>query len=732
MDLTGQLRLQTTGDPSSRRRNTTLLATTRSQARALRARTASRPFGATGPPLHDLPEGHTEAGARTDPEEEVRTEGVLTTPTGATTTRETPEVASLLGNEAPPLPVNSVVGCRLALFQRGWESLDGTAGRTIRRGVRLDFLQVPQLRNSPIHFPSRHDDQLEVIVQEMLAKGAIERVNNISSPGFYSRVFLRPKASGGMRPVIDLKALNRHILYQHFKMETSQLIRATLGRGEWTASVDLKDAYFHVPLLPAAKKYCRFTVKGQVFQFRTMPFGLCSAPREFTKLSLPILKALRMHGIKVHAYLDDWLIRGSSPQEVLKDVQMTLNTLQNLGWIINWEKSELTPKKQFVFLGLTFDLQSFLVAPSDKHEVKLRGQLKKLRKLKPVTASFLAEVTGLLQFLATLVHRGNLHRRGIQQWVSQRWSQSKGKWSDKILPDSELLELLDWWLQPRLRQGVPLRLPQPQLELCTDASNKGWGATLGPLKASGVWETEWSNQHINSLELEAVFRATVSFRAHLQHKVIRLFCDNATTIAYIKHEGGTKSPGLTDQVRKLLLFCDKWQIALIPVFLPGIRNVRADALSRRGSTQPGEWSLDSTAVQWVLDQWKVTPNLDMFATAENTRFPRFISPGPDRKAAGVDAMTISWNNRGTVYAFPPTILIPRLLTILQAKTGTRVILIAPNSPARSWFVDLKSLAVKGPLNLPIHDHLLSQPVPGIRDPVFHPKPETLKLAAWEL
>ena len=44
----------------------------------------------------------------------------------------------------------------------------------------------------------------------MLSKGALERVPDLG-PGFYSRLFLVEKASGGWRPVIDLSPFNEFV-----------------------------------------------------------------------------------------------------------------------------------------------------------------------------------------------------------------------------------------------------------------------------------------------------------------------------------------------------------------------------------------------------------------------------------------------------------------------------------------------------------------------------------------
>ena len=81
-----------------------------------------------------------------------------------------------------------------------------------------------------------------------------------SSPGFYSRLFFVPKKSGGHRPIIDLSILNRFLIIPKFKMESVHSIRAALDQGSFVFSLDLSDAYFHIPIHPRSRKFLRFMV----------------------------------------------------------------------------------------------------------------------------------------------------------------------------------------------------------------------------------------------------------------------------------------------------------------------------------------------------------------------------------------------------------------------------------------------------------------------------------------
>ena len=201
-------------------------------------------------------------------------------------------------------------------------------------------------------------------VVDMLLKGAIQEVRDSSSLAFYSRLFLVAKKTGGWRPVIDLSYLNLYLDFPTFKMETTQSIRNSLQVGQWTTSLDLKDAYFHVPMAPTVHKLLRFQVLGKVYQFVAMPFGLATAPREFTTLIKEVKRMALRLGISVHMYLDDWLIKANSCQEAHSATLTLLELTHKLGWIVNREKSDLLPKQVFTFLGQVFDLSKGVCYPT--------------------------------------------------------------------------------------------------------------------------------------------------------------------------------------------------------------------------------------------------------------------------------------------------------------------------------------------------------------------------------
>ena len=106
------------------------------------------------------------------------------------------------------------------------------------------------------------------------------------------------------------------------------------------------------------------SVQGQSYQFKALPFGLSTAPMEFTVVSKEVKLMALQRGIRIHQFLDDWLVKATSHQTCLQYTQTLVALCRELGWLVNKEKSELDPKQVFNFVGYQFDLREGKVTPT--------------------------------------------------------------------------------------------------------------------------------------------------------------------------------------------------------------------------------------------------------------------------------------------------------------------------------------------------------------------------------
>ena len=226
-------------------------------------------------------------------------------------------------------------------------------------------------------------------------------------------------------------------------------------------------------------------------------------------------------------------------------------------------------------------------------------------------------------------------------------------------------------------------------------------------------------------ELLAVNLGLHQFQSSLRGRTVAVFCDNTTAVAYLRKEGGTRSPLLNSLAQEILRWTESLSICLAPQFLPGSNNVLADALSRPHQLPHSEWSLNMTVFQSLRRLWPV--QIDLFATSENSRCSIYFSPFHDPMSAGTDAFLQSWNGL-QAYAFPPVAIIPRVLAKLRASSGTELTLVAPHWAQRPWFSDLLQLSLAPPVVLPSRQDLLRLP----RSRHLYPDLHRLRLHAWRL
>ncbi len=185
---------------------------------------------------------------------------------------------------------------------------------------------------------------LRAEIAVLLAKDAIELVPPADMrSGFYSPYFIVPKKSGGLRPILDLRVLNRSLHKLPFKMLMHKRIFECIRPRDWFAEIDLKEAYFHVSILPRHRPFLRFTSEGRAYQYKVLPFGLALSPCVFTNVVGGALVPMREQGVRILNYLDDWLILAQSREQLCEHRDLVLSHLSQLGLQVNWEKSKLAP-----------------------------------------------------------------------------------------------------------------------------------------------------------------------------------------------------------------------------------------------------------------------------------------------------------------------------------------------------------------------------------------------------
>ena len=283
--------------------------------------------------------------------------------------------------------------------------------------------------------------------------------------------------------------------------------------GDYMVSLDLKDAYFSVPIHRLDRKLLRFFWKGQRFEFTCLPFGYSLAPRVFFKILKPFAATWRSKGIRISIYIDDILIIASSAKQAATLLAIIRNSLESLGFLVNIKKSRVTPTR-ITYLGFEIDSEFC------KSQALLAGRDYDDHSCLDINSRF--DLLWIIQNIVTF-------------------------------------------------NGKVFQEPEINLFVNSDATLTGWGASCNGQTTGGRWSLSESNNHINFLELLAAFLALQSFVSQSNIHV-RLKLDNTTAVSYINNMGGIRSEPLNTLAKEIWHWCMSREIWLSAQYVPGDSN----------------------------------------------------------------------------------------------------------------------------------------------------------------
>ena len=198
-----------------------------------------------------------------------------------------------------------------------------------------------------------HHPVIQREVDKLLAKGAIEPSSGGAS--FYCSMFMVPKHTGGLQPILYLKHFPHYMHIPSFKMPTLKHVQQLIQHGDYAFSIDLQDAYLHISLVNHHHCFLHFVWHNVPYQWKVLLFGLATAPRVIVSLTKPILFLCHHRCLHIVIYMDDILVLVCSKQAGKRACLFLCSLLVCLGLHINLSKSDLHLSQTFCFLGLCWD-----------------------------------------------------------------------------------------------------------------------------------------------------------------------------------------------------------------------------------------------------------------------------------------------------------------------------------------------------------------------------------------
>lgn len=340
-------------------------------------------------------------------------------------------------------------------------------------------------------------------VRKMLEQKIVEP----SASPWSSPVVMIKKKDGSYRFCVDMRRVNALTVKDSYPIPQISSVLNKLNSAKYITTLDLKNAYFQIPMAADSKEITAFTVPGMgLFQFLRLVQGLTNAPATFQRL-LDWLIGPKMEPF-VFVYLDDIIIITQTFEQHLEQLEIVLKKIHKAGFTINREKSHFCCRevKYLGFIvnsqGLSVDKEKILPIleyPEPQNLKQLQrfiGMSTWYRKFIP---NFSARMEGLLVLL-----------RDKKHWF---WNEEQQRSFDDIkseLASTPILACPDWSVE---------------FVLQCDASSYGLGAVLTQTIdgverviafASQILNKSQRNYTVTEKECLAVVWAVKKFRCYLE------------------------------------------------------------------------------------------------------------------------------------------------------------------------------------------------------------------------
>jgi hypothetical protein len=415
-------------------------------------------------------------------------------------------------------------------------------------------------------------------------------------------------------------------------------------------------------------------------------------------------------------YIDDLLLLHQDRTTLARGMAVAMHLLQHqVGLNLKTSKCSFRPCRQFTCLGFDWDTETMKCSVPRARLWEAQRTARRLAKggSTPLATRDLARFVGKVNAMT----RGIVGARRRLLYIQQQLGVAvrEGGFTGRVILSPASLLALGWWMgpQPWERNGAPLApLPRAiQGSVQSDAATEtfGWGGTLTmvgrpTMSTRGYFTAPERSMHINALELLGCWY-TISALLPLavpqsQWTKVHLSCELDSIVA-IKYAtvANSRSLKMSKVGAQFFDWREQHQLQLSCRHIRGVDNTKADALSRR-EWNASDWRLDTPLLRSILGRWRCKIAIDLFASRWNTQAKRFFSWEHDDRAIGVDSLSHAWDEIGTLYAYPPQALLPRILHKVINERIYDMVLITPLFPHASWWPTLLQVGTAVPVVLP--------------------------------
>ncbi|XGW28157.1 hypothetical protein V3C99_008173, partial [Haemonchus contortus] len=429
----------------------------------------------------------------------------------------------------------------------------------------VDTGSTPPIRQKVRPVPIGARAEFKGMLKELLDRGIIEA----SESEWASPVVLVKKKDGSLRLCIDYRELNKNTKQDAYPLPRIDMILHSLKGRKYFSTLDMASGYWQIPMSEDAKAKSAFVTSEGLFQFRVLPFGLCTSPARFQRLMDSVLG--NMIGNDVFVYIDDVLIATETKEQHMKVLRAVLEAMKRANLKLKPQKCMLLGRK-VAFLGHEVDIEGVHADPAKIEKIQNYPRptcLAEMRTFLGLCGYYRKFVLGFSSIARPLFELTN----NKAPW---RWHKS----------EEEAFEQLKASL---MRPPV---LAQPDIEaarsgarpfiLYTDASRVGVGAVLSQEGQDGFLHPIYfvskklskaeRNYHITDLEALSIVVALrkLHFFVYGMHVIVRT--DHLPLTVLFKRQN------VSARVLRWALEVQQYKLSI--EYVKGKANAVADALSR--------------------------------------------------------------------------------------------------------------------------------------------------------
>ena len=439
------------------------------------------------------------------------------------------------------------------------KAVDGKLGRTQLYEHRIDIGEAPPKKQRYYPMSPYVLEEVNKEIDRMLALDVIEEA--CFSPWNNPLVAVKKK-TGKYRVCLDARYLNSIMVNEGYPIPQIAAIMNNLSGCKYISTIDLKDAFWQLPLHKASRPLTAFTVPSRGhFQFKVVPFGLCTASQALSRVMTHLFADMEPF---VFHYLDDLVICSRTFQEHLSILEEVARRLNSANLTISTEKSCFC-RREIKYLGYTLNEEGWKV-DQDKIECIVQFPLPTCRK---DVQRFLGVCNWYRRFIAEFA-------RIATPLTELTKTKNKFRWTEQA--EDAFLKL-----KSALVSAPVLATPnyEKPFSIACDASDVAIGAVLTQDIDGEEHPICYFSQKLNAAERKysatereclAVIRGIEKFRGYVEGAKFIVFTDHAA-LSYLR---SMKNP--TALMSRWILRLNAFNFEI--KYRKGCINIVPDALSR--------------------------------------------------------------------------------------------------------------------------------------------------------